>query len=197
MKQNSFTYFLKGKPVGFTLAELLIALLILGVIATFTIPKVLSSQQDSKYKSMAKEVISMVSGAYTAYQQNNTVTTATTSAHLTPYMNYVSVVTSGLIDHRPGLGTKDCASPNNCLQLHNGGKIFFDLETFNGTNGTNFVGMVFDPDGVSTGNQDSLSLVLYFPGRITSREHVSPNSQSSTSTINPSPGADPSWFSWN
>lgn len=31
---------------GFTLAELLISLAILGVIATFTIPKILSSQQN-------------------------------------------------------------------------------------------------------------------------------------------------------
>lgn len=40
---------------GFTLAELLIALTILGVIATFTIPKILSSQQDGKLKAIAKE----------------------------------------------------------------------------------------------------------------------------------------------
>ena len=33
---------------GFTLAELLIALVTLGVIATFTIPKILDSSSDSK-----------------------------------------------------------------------------------------------------------------------------------------------------
>lgn len=43
---------------GFTLAELLIALAILGVIATFTIPKILTTQQNSKYNAMAKEVAS-------------------------------------------------------------------------------------------------------------------------------------------
>lgn len=40
---------------GFTLAELLIALGILGVIATFTIPKILSAQQDSKTKPSPKK----------------------------------------------------------------------------------------------------------------------------------------------
>ena len=46
---------------GFTLAELLIALLILGMIATFTIPKILNSQQDSKKKSIFKEDIAALS----------------------------------------------------------------------------------------------------------------------------------------
>lgn len=49
---------------GFTLAELLIALSILGVIATFTIPKVLQSQQNGKYNTMAKEAIATISQAY-------------------------------------------------------------------------------------------------------------------------------------
>jgi prepilin-type N-terminal cleavage/methylation domain-containing protein len=40
---------------GFTLAELLIALALLGIIASFTIPKVLESSTNAKYKAMAKE----------------------------------------------------------------------------------------------------------------------------------------------
>lgn len=42
---------------GFTLAELLIALTILGVIATFTIPKILTAQQASTYNAIAKETM--------------------------------------------------------------------------------------------------------------------------------------------
>ena len=45
---------------GFTLAELLIALLILGVIATFTIPKVLQTQIDSQKKSTFRETLAMM-----------------------------------------------------------------------------------------------------------------------------------------
>lgn len=74
---------------GFTLAELLISLAILGVIATFTIPKILSSQQNGQYNAEAKEVASMISGAYQAYSLNNTVSGSTTLGALTPYMNYV------------------------------------------------------------------------------------------------------------
>lgn len=42
---------------AFTLAELLIALVILGVIATFTIPKVLTTQQNSQRTAVFREVI--------------------------------------------------------------------------------------------------------------------------------------------
>lgn len=45
------------KKAGFTLAELLISLAILGVIATFTIPKVLNAQQDSKRKAVLRETL--------------------------------------------------------------------------------------------------------------------------------------------
>ena len=47
--------------VGFSLAELLLALLILGQIATFTIPKVLSAQESSQRKAVFKETISTYS----------------------------------------------------------------------------------------------------------------------------------------
>ncbi|HEY9745532.1 MAG TPA: prepilin-type N-terminal cleavage/methylation domain-containing protein [Oculatellaceae cyanobacterium] len=49
---------------GFTLAELLIALSILGLIATFTIPKVLVAQQDMTYRANAKDVAAAISAAY-------------------------------------------------------------------------------------------------------------------------------------
>ncbi len=48
------------RALGFTLAELLSALAILGVIATFTIPKVLQGQQDQRRISIFKETIASV-----------------------------------------------------------------------------------------------------------------------------------------
>lgn len=52
---------------GFTLAELLIALLILGEIATFTIPKILSSSQNAQKNAVFKETIGALSEALYLY----------------------------------------------------------------------------------------------------------------------------------
>src|SRR3712207_5952575 len=105
---------------GFTLAELLIALAILGVIATFTIPKVLNSQQDGKYKAMAKETVSAVSEAFSNYQKSNTVTGNESLGVLTPYLNYVSIHTSTLvIDDEPSGTSRACSATSVCLRLHN------------------------------------------------------------------------------
>lgn len=52
--------FTRKKALGFTLAELLSALAILGVIATFTIPKVLQGQQDQRRIAIFKETIASV-----------------------------------------------------------------------------------------------------------------------------------------
>ena len=46
---------------GFTLSELLIALAILGLIATFTIPKILQSTQNQSLRASLKEAIAAVS----------------------------------------------------------------------------------------------------------------------------------------
>lgn len=79
---------------GFTLAELLISLAILGVIATFVIPKILIAQTNSKYNAIAKESAAMVSGAYQQYQSQNSVTSGVGIEDMTQFMNYIATDTS-------------------------------------------------------------------------------------------------------
>lgn len=56
---------------GFTLAELLVALLILGVIATFTIPKVLNAGKSGARYSKAQEVAATLGAILQAYTLEN------------------------------------------------------------------------------------------------------------------------------
>lgn len=192
------------KNNGFTLAELLIALAILGVIATFTIPKVLNSQRNQAWNSGAKEAISMISGAYQAYKLNNTPTAATGPEHLTPYMNYVSLSSTATFDGPPGEGVYGC-NTGTCMYLHNGGMLYYApfWDTFGGTHSTNFFGFAYDPDGKATGDtlgNGSLMIELYYNGKIVLNENVKATDETATGGT-PQPGlawaTTPSWFSWN
>ena len=70
MRRLGFRCLKTGKPFGFTLAELLIALLILGVVATFTIPKVLQSQANSQKKAVFRETLAVVAQLTEARAKN-------------------------------------------------------------------------------------------------------------------------------
>lgn len=162
---------------GFTLAELLIALAILGVIATFTIPKVLFTANSGQNTAVAKEAASMISGAYTAYAlENGSAASGTTAGVLTPYMNYVAVDNTATA-YSFGAG---CNAANTvCLKLHNGGVLrYASNNSFGGTATTNAIYFNIDPDG--TGSATPATFVLYFNGRLT----TAANQDGSTATAN-------------
>lgn len=189
---------------GFTLAELLIALVIIGEISTFTIPKVLQSQQDVRYKVIAKEVAGSVSEAYQMLQAGGTVDANSGFRDLTPYLNYVRLDTTTVIDDDYAHGTDSCGNSNRaCLMLHNGAAIFYKTnETFNGTASTNVMFFRVDPDGksvsgVAGGPGKSQEFLLYFNGRLEKDGDYLPGSTSSWGTYVADPTEDAPWFSWN
>lgn len=180
------------KKSGFTLAELLIALAILGVIATFTIPKVLQAQGNQKYNAIAKEAAGTISASYDAYRLKNTPAATTRVDDLTHYMNYARTDTSGAwIDDNMNASPWQCSASEMCLRLHNGAVLGYNPgEAFAGTANTNYVRFWLDPDGgtnngSSAGLYRSIELVLYYNGRLTS-----------IGVATNDPGADPPWFSW-
>jgi len=193
------------KQKAFTLAELLLALVILGVIATFTIPKVLTAQSSSQFNAAGKEAIGMVSGSFTTYTQSNPVTTATGPLNLTPFMNYVRVDTSSTIDSLPGLGSVSCASAGRrCLKLHNGGTLrITDNNSFCSVNGNQYIFYVFDPDskysGSTNGPGKSIQIHVFTNGRINISAEIVAGEDTCLGGVPQGWTADPyaDWFSWN
>jgi prepilin-type N-terminal cleavage/methylation domain-containing protein len=194
---------------GFTLSELLISLALLGVIAVFTIPKILITQQDSRYNATAKEVVAMISEAYLRLKQDKGISTSTSSGDLSPYMNYVSVANpASEID---GLGdggtsyTRDCDI--TCLRLHSGGILKLTsnscggVTAFGGTSATHSISFTFDPDGLpyatAGGTGTAIEFLLFYNGRVTTRGEQAGYANSCFSAGGPFPSLNPSWFSWN
>jgi prepilin-type N-terminal cleavage/methylation domain-containing protein len=200
---------------GFTLAELLIALTILGVIATFTIPKVLLSQQDTKYKAIAKEAAGALSAAFIAYQQSSTVDANTSLSDLTPYLNYIKVMTSGAVDINYGnTGSNDCATASPCYVLANGAVIRDPYQKttagtgvrFGAISATNYIYFDVDPNGTlddtstTNGPGKTIDFNLYSNGRIVDSGSCSTGDTTylgGTGHNDWCPGQSPPWFSWN
>jgi len=185
---------------GFSLVELLITLAIMGVLMAVTVPTILQAQgstQSSKYSSISKDTAFMIMNAYEQYRQANAaVATNTTPAVLSSYMNFVSVDTSTaqLVDGHPSTGVNACAASRPCLKLHNGGVLQLGLNSFNGNTTLNVIEFRFDPDGVYTGNQDSIQFELYYDGTLKTRGNAKTNSTHSSATFSGNSSYDPSWF---
>ncbi|MEB3244430.1 MAG: prepilin-type N-terminal cleavage/methylation domain-containing protein [Vampirovibrionales bacterium] len=153
---------------GFTLAEILIALGLLGVIAAFTIPKVLQSTGTSRASAVAKETASIISGAFSAYSLNNTIATADTLAtYMNANANFVKTVADGSLTMTNGSGTAvACNAANPCYVLHSGAIVQYTVaNTLGGTASTNGINFAVDPDG--TGATAPYQGYLYANGRVT------------------------------
>lgn len=198
--------FLFDKPrKGFSLVELLITLAIMGILAAATIPPLFqspSSSQPAKYNTMAKDTALMIVSAYEQYKATNTTVATTVSVmNLTPYMNYIKVDSTSIIDDYQTNGSRPCNNTGGfCLVLHNGAKLQIPAtDSFGGTNTTNLTHAYFDPDGVYSGTTNgqgkSLELELYYDGALKTWGTARTNSCGSWScTFNPWPSADPPWF---
>jgi prepilin-type N-terminal cleavage/methylation domain-containing protein len=188
--------------LGFSLSELLISMAILGVIASFSIPKILQSQQDTQFKTIAKETAGMLAGAYDACRLNGNCNATSDSRDLSQYMNYVILDTVSIIDSYNTDTSIDCSSGSaGCLQLHNGAILKLSSANFAGSATTNAIYVDLDPDGkysgISSGPSKGVRFFLYYNGRIATYGTISPGTVSSNGTRNPDPARDPSWFSWD
>jgi prepilin-type N-terminal cleavage/methylation domain-containing protein len=197
----------KQPGMGFTLAELLIALAILGVIATFAIPKILSAQQDSRSNAIAKEAAGAISTAYQLYQNAGGDTTTMSTTQLAQYFNYIQKDTSSsLIDEVYTKSSITCQLGKPCYRLANGAVIHHWGDNFCNVANT-AIPFDVDPDGTysntTNGPGKSVRFFLYKNGRLTTEGTLLDNTQwsgngAATCDQNRSalPADDPPWFSW-
>lgn len=187
---------------GFTIAELLIALLILGEIATFTIPKIIYAQQTQRFNAVIKEDLATVSQAIQLITLNGQLSSSMTSGALTQYMNYLALDTSSQIDDAYGYaGSQTCSATQPCAKMANGSYIMFANCTFGGTSQTNnVVEMFMDPDGrVTSGggattDGKSVRAFIYYSGRTVSWSGVTSGTGSSCYPWGP--GTDPPYLQY-
>ena len=125
--------------LGFTLSELLIALAILGLIATFTIPKVLTSLGNNSKNSIFKETFSIISqvsyqGALEGVLNGNTFISYT-RAHLN-YERYChnNASAQGCWPGKAGNSNSQFMSDNRPAIIFTNGAMLLDIEDLTATN---------------------------------------------------------------
>jgi prepilin-type N-terminal cleavage/methylation domain-containing protein len=189
-----------AKKCGFTLAELLVAMGVLGVISTFSIPKILTSTTHAKYNAMAKEMASTVVQAYQNYQVSNRVSSTFNGTLLVPLVNSVTLNTTSnyqVYNEFAVAETHNCgAGWMTCYQMHNGGLlIFFSGNSFGARTNDRFIWVEYDPDG--PGTEVGISFRLFFNGKIVSEADGNATGTTfwgGTSTRGPTIGGNPDWW---
>ena len=196
------TFNLKSK--GFSLSELLICLAILGVIAAFTIPKILGGSQNEKMKAIVKEDISAISAAYDVYLLRNVPTASTTNDTLTSYINYLKVDNTTVVDDNPGNTTQGdtvtCGSGmHRCLRMANGSILYwYSGNYFSGTSSIHGIVFGVDPDGKAGGTYEMVQFLLYYDGSLRSFSTMKSGTVSSGALFTTGVfGTDPTYFTWN
>ncbi len=195
-----------SKQAAFTLAEVLIVMAILGVVATFTVPKVLYSSNQASWNAKAKEAAAAMSEAYTLYRMEKGVSASTKATDILAYINSVGPYTAE-INHHTGHPSVPCTGAHTCIQLHNGAVILVqNASTFGGTTPNHAVWFSIDPDGkntdgVTTPENGSVLFFLYANGGLrTFGTALSPTNgfwSGALQSVGPDPSFDPTWFSWN
>jgi prepilin-type N-terminal cleavage/methylation domain-containing protein len=190
---------------GFSLVEVLICLVLMGVMAAITIPHFFPAATvgtSPKQTALSQNAALMIVTAYEKYRSTHTsVPTTLRAVDLTPYMNYVRIDSTSTYDHVYGYTSLTC-SDEPCLRLHNGGLLSVsDYYHFGGATRNNFVFYMYDPDGVYSGTTNgpgkSIALDLHYDGRVVPSMNRTFTDLTYDLSNNPmawGPDANPGWF---
>lgn len=196
------------KASGFTLFEVLIALAILGLIATFGIPKVLKSTYGSKNTAIFKESVATLSSAYSAYEKINGMgygVSGTRGAEIViAHVNIVRTITSGSsgggLSVGSGLTSFNCSSTEPCYELHNGAWIQAGNAGTQGFLGndtkSNAIQFNLDPDGERQA-AGAVTLYMFYGGRVVTYSDIgAPPSGLGSGGLASVEAIDPDWATW-
>lgn len=147
----------KNVSIGFTLAELLISLVILGEIATFTIPKVLNAQQDGRRVAIFKETIGVLSEiTYMGYLTGE-LTSSNVASYYTSKLNAVKICPNNAFTEQCWAHSGGSNEPG--FILHNGAT----LSGFNNFGPGNGVELDWNgPQSPNIEGQDIIALQICF-----------------------------------
>ena len=214
-KQNPFALLHKQLYGGFTLSELLIALVLLGIIASLTVPKLLVSLNTKQANTLANDAKLLVSSAYADYAFGNPKPPSSfTLAALLPSLPYakhlneagetVSIdcpplgtsVALGCSGSHPRVATLNPASTDYVsLRLKNGGVLVLPTSlSLGGRSPLHGLPFVVDYDGKASNRSDSVEFWLYSDGTVRTRQTLVANTVNSGGTFNPVPNADPTFL---
>jgi hypothetical protein len=144
----------------------------------------------------ARNVALMIEMAFEKYRSTHTEdeVSAIYPYTLTPYMNYVSVDTTSIVDDAsPPFGTADC-STCFCLRLHDGGTLWIQnlTCTFN-NNPLSALRFQYDPDSKNS-SLTGLAMLLYRDGKMLTRGTGRPGTVTCGTPASLDPTYDPTWF---
>ena len=124
------------KRFGFTLAEVLITLGIIGVVAAMTMPTLMNATNGAQYKTAYKKALSVISQAIVLnlalddYDLGTTTTTAETGtsifALLNNRMNVVRTETGAITGYSALLGSSATTLTGDAADLSNNYTVFFN-----------------------------------------------------------------------
>jgi prepilin-type N-terminal cleavage/methylation domain-containing protein len=200
-----------GTIRGVTLTELMVALSLLGLIMVLVLPQVINSANSSHLNSMARDSMTVVSGAFADFEGDQAPASNTTLLDLYPYLSYSknfhgqSDVTIDPPPQGTGVTAFNCSSTvcsvtsasttADAVQLKSGAVVVFPRSlSFSATNGNYALPFLVDPDGKATGNKDSVEFWLYVDGTIKSLATMTSSTINSAGTFNPTTNGDPTYL---
>ena len=155
---------------GFTLAELLVALVILGLIAKFTLPKILSGQADAKKKAVFRESIAAMKKAFYYGVQAGEVDDGNFGTYMMDHMNHVKRCNTNAISQGCWSPDVDPAGQGTLpgIVLHNGACLC-GLDDWDGGTGADTLALDWNClEGPNVEGNDVLRMRAYLDNTSTS-----------------------------